>query len=151
VRHGRKRSQPVDTHGLTPVGNYLLGRTSSARARGLGITVLLIPLMTSAVVRLYGWMILLATSGPINKLLLALHLVDRPLQLLFKPQGVVIALAEVLLPFMVLAVMPVIQGIDVHLEEGSQNLGQDLWRRFVAEFSPCRCPGSLQVRFWSSC
>jgi putative spermidine/putrescine transport system permease protein len=120
---------------------YSLARTRSRRLRGVGITVLLIPLMTSVVVRSYGWMILLATSGPINKLLLALGLIDKPLQLLFKPQGVVIALAEVLLPFMVLAVMPVIQGIDPHLEEASKSLGAGPLSTFGRVVIPLALPG----------
>jgi putative spermidine/putrescine transport system permease protein len=97
--------------------------------------------MTSVVVRSYGWMILLATSGPINKLLLALGVIDKPLQLLFKPQGVVIALAEVLLPFMVLAVMPVIQGIDPHLEEASKSLGAGPLATFARVVIPLSLPG----------
>lgn len=120
---------------------YSLARTQSRRIRGIGITVLLIPLMTSVVVRSYGWMILLASSGPINKLLLGLGIVDRPLQLLFKPQGVVIALAEVLLPFMVLSVMPVIQGIDPHLEEASQSLGAGPIKTFRRIVLPLSLPG----------
>ncbi len=120
---------------------YSLARTQSRRIRGIGITVLLIPLMTSVVVRSYGWMILLASSGPINKLLLGLGIVDRPLQLLFKPQGVVIALAEVLLPFMVLSVMPVIQGIDPHLEEVSQSLGAGPIKTFRRIVLPLSLPG----------
>ena len=120
---------------------YSLARTRSGKLRSLGITILLIPLMTSVVVRSYGWMILLATSGPINTLLMALGVIDRPLQLLFKPQGVVIALAEVLLPFMVLSVMPVIQGIDRHLEEASKSLGAGPVATFARVIVPLSLPG----------
>ncbi len=120
---------------------YSLARTRSRRRRSAGITVLLIPLMTSVVVRSYGWMILLAGSGPINKLLLALGLVDRPLQLLFKPQGVVIALTEVLLPFMVLSIMPVLQCIDPHMEEASQSLGAGPVQTFRRVVLPLSLPG----------
>lgn len=120
---------------------YTLARTPSRRRRSLGITVLLIPLMTSVVVRSYGWMILLASSGPINKLLLGLGLIDRPIQLLFKPQGVIIALVEVLLPFMVLSIMPVIQGIDPHLEEASQSLGAGPFATFRRVVLPLSLPG----------
>ena len=45
---------------------YGLARTRSPRRRALGVTVLLIPLMTSVVVRSYGWMILLASTGVVN-------------------------------------------------------------------------------------
>lgn len=120
---------------------YSLARTRSRRRRSVGVTILLIPLMTSVVVRSYGWLILLAGSGPINKALLALGVVDQPLQLLFKPQGVVVALAEVLLPFMVLSIMPVLQGIDPHLEEASQSLGAGPIRTFRHVVLPLSLPG----------
>jgi putative spermidine/putrescine transport system permease protein len=120
---------------------YWLAQTRSPRLRGMGITVLLIPLMTSVVVRSYGWMILLAGNGPVNKVLLALGLVDRPLQLLYKPPGVIIALAEVLLPFMVLSIMPVLQGIDSHLEEASQSLGAGPVQTFRRVILPLSLPG----------
>jgi putative spermidine/putrescine transport system permease protein len=120
---------------------YSLARTSSRRLRSLGITILLIPLMTSVVVRSYGWMILLASSGPINKLFLSVGLIERPLQLLFRPQGVIIALVEVLLPFMVLSIMPVIQGIDPQLEEASQSLGAGPVATFRRVVLPLSLPG----------
>lgn len=120
---------------------YALARTRSPRRRALGVTVLLVPLMTSVVVRSYGWMILLASTGLVNKLLLATGLVARPLQLLFTPLGVVIALAEVLLPFMVLSVMPVIQGIDPALEEASGSLGGGPLATFWHVVLPLSLPG----------
>jgi putative spermidine/putrescine transport system permease protein len=120
---------------------YGLARTRSAKARALGVTVLLIPLMTSVVVRSYGWMVLLASSGLVNRLLLGLGLVDRPVQLLYTPRGVVIALAEVLLPFMVLSIMPVIQGIDESLEEASQSLGGGVLATFRHVLLPLSMPG----------
>jgi putative spermidine/putrescine transport system permease protein len=120
---------------------YSLARTPSRRRRSLGVTILLIPLMTSVVVRSYGWLILLANSGPINQLLHAVRLVDQPLQLLFKPQGVVVALAEVFLPFMVLSIMPVLQGIDPHLEEASQSLGAGPVQTFRQVVLPLSLPG----------
>jgi putative spermidine/putrescine transport system permease protein len=120
---------------------YALARTRSPRRRAFGVTILLIPLMTSVVVRSYGWMILLASTGVVNKLLLATGLVARPVQLLFTPLGVVIALAEVLLPFMVLSVMPVIQGIDPELEEASQSLGGGTLETFQHVVLPLSLPG----------
>jgi putative spermidine/putrescine transport system permease protein len=120
---------------------YALARTRSPRRRAVGVTILLIPLMTSVVVRSYGWMILLASTGLVNKLLLATGLVARPVQLLFTPLGVVIALAEVLLPFMVLSVMPVIQGIDPELEEASQSLGGGTRKTFQHVVLPLSLPG----------
>ena len=120
---------------------YGLARTRSPRRRALGVTVLLIPLMTSVVVRSYGWMILLASTGVVNAALVGTGLVSRPIQLLFTPAGVVIALAEVLLPFMVLSLLPVLQGLDVALEEASQSLGAGPLATFWHVILPLSLPG----------
>ena len=120
---------------------YALARTRSRRRRALGVTVLLIPLMTSVVVRSYGWMILLASTGVVNMLLVGTGVVSRPVQLLFTPLGVVIALAEVLLPFMVLSLLPVLQGVDVALEEASQSLGAGAVATFRHVILPLSLPG----------
>jgi putative spermidine/putrescine transport system permease protein len=120
---------------------YGLARARSPRRRALGVTALLIPLMTSVVVRSYGWMILLASTGLVNATLLATGAVSRPIQLLFTPTGVVIALAEVLLPFMVLSLLPVLQGVDVALEEASHSLGASPLATFRHIILPLSLPG----------
>jgi putative spermidine/putrescine transport system permease protein len=120
---------------------YALARTRSRRRRALGVTGLLIPLMTSVVVRSYGWMILLASTGVVNATLVGAGLVERPIQLLFTPLGVVIALAEVLLPFMVLSLLPVLQALDVALEEASQSLGAGPIATFRHVVLPLSLPG----------
>jgi putative spermidine/putrescine transport system permease protein len=122
---------------------YGLARTRSPRRRALGVTVLLIPLMTSVVVRSYGWMILLASTGVVNAALVGAGLVSRPVQLLFTPLGVVTALAEVLLPFMVLSLLPVLQGLDVALEEASQSLGGGVVATFRHVILPLSRPGLI--------
>jgi putative spermidine/putrescine transport system permease protein len=120
---------------------YGLARARSPRRRALGVTALLIPLMTSVVVRSYGWMILLASTGVVNASLVATGIVSRPIQLLFTPTGVVIALAEVLLPFMVLSLLPVLQGVDVALEEASHSLGASPMATFRHIILPLSLPG----------
>jgi putative spermidine/putrescine transport system permease protein len=97
--------------------------------------------MTSVVVRSYGWMILLANSGLVNEALLALGLVDTPVQLLFNLTGVVIALVAILLPYMVLTLVPVIQNVDAALEEAAQSLGARPWRTFRDVVLPLSLPG----------
>ena len=120
---------------------YGLARARSPRRRALGVTALLIPLMTSVVVRSYGWMILLASTGVVNASLVAAGIVSRPIQFLFTPTGVVIALAEVLLPFMVLSLLPVLQGVDVALEEASHSLGASPLATFRHISLPLSLPG----------
>ena len=120
---------------------YILARTRSRHLRGILVTLLLVPLMTSVVVRSYGWMILLANNGLVNKTLLALGVTRTSVQLLFNTTGVVIALVAILLPYMILTLMPVIQNIPPALEEASQSLGASPWRMFWDVVIPLSLPG----------
>jgi putative spermidine/putrescine transport system permease protein len=97
--------------------------------------------MTSVVVLSYGWMVLLANNGLVNKELLALGVIDAPVSLLFNTTGVVIALVAILLPYMVLSLTPVIQNIELGLEEASQSLGANSWRVFWDVVFPLSLPG----------
>ena len=120
---------------------YTLARVRSRRLRGALVTLLLVPLMTSVVVRSYGWMILLAGNGVVNTLLVGVGLVEQPVQLLFNTTGVVIALVAILMPYMVLTLVPVIQNIDPYLEQAAQSLGASRWRVFRDVVLPLSMPG----------
>lgn len=120
---------------------YVLARTRSPRVRGFLVTLILVPLMTSVVIRSYGWMILLANNGLVNQALRGLGLIQSPIQLLFNVTGVVIALVAILLPYMVLTVMPVIQNIDPSLEQAAQSLGANPWRMAWDVLIPLSLPG----------
>src|SRR5437588_367134 len=85
------------------------------------LVFLVVPLMSSVVVRSYGWMVLLAPQGLVNTALLALGIVDEPLALLYTPTGTAIALSAVLLPFMVIILTPVIQSVEEDLELAAQS------------------------------
>ena len=95
--------------------------------------------MTSVVVRSYGWMILLANNGVANTLLAAFQLPRT--QLMFNFTGTVIALTEVLMPFMVLTLSGVIQQIDPDLEDSVRSLGGSSWHVFRDVILPLSLPG----------
>jgi putative spermidine/putrescine transport system permease protein len=105
---------------------YTLARSRS-RWKGFLTVIVLIPLMTSVVVRSYGWMILLANNGVVNTLLAALQLPRT--QLMFNFTGTIIGLTEVLMPFMVLTLSGVIQQIDPDLEDSGPEPGRELVAR----------------------
>lgn len=134
--------------GMTTLVCLLLGfplAFALSRLRGIRRSilyfVLLLPLLTSAVVRTFGWMILLGNNGFINRTLLALGVVDDPIRMMYSVTGIVIALAEVLLPFMVLALDAALLNIDPHLYEAAQNLGARKSRIFFAVTLPLVLPG----------
>jgi hypothetical protein len=103
--------------------------------------VIFIPLITSAVVRTFGWMILLSNNGALNASLKAIGIIDGPLALLYTELGIVIALAEVLLPFMVLALDAALLNIDVHLYDAARSLGASRLRMLVQVTIPLAAPG----------
>jgi putative spermidine/putrescine transport system permease protein len=67
---------------------YVLSRLSSGW-RAVSLVIVLGPLLVSVVVRTLGWAILLGNEGMINKALLAVGWIDRPIQLMYSYTGLV--------------------------------------------------------------
>jgi putative spermidine/putrescine transport system permease protein len=103
----------------------------SGRWSGLIIFLLIAPLLTSIIMRTYGWQVLFARRGLVNTLLVQdLGILGQPIRILNTPEIVVIGLVHVLVPFMVLSIASVLQGIDRRLEESAQLLGANRLRTF---------------------
>jgi putative spermidine/putrescine transport system permease protein len=108
---------------------YMLARTRS-RWRRLLVFLIISPLVVSIVIRSYGWMVLLGRAGTVNTVLQALGMTDHPLPLMYNWFGVVVALTHVLLPYMILTLASVIEGIPESLEDTAAVLGAGWFRRF---------------------
>ena len=119
---------------------YWLSRLRGT-ARAILYLAVLIPLLTSAVVRTFGWMILLANNGFLNKSLIAVGITDSPIRMMYNEVGIIIALAEVLLPFMVLALDAALLNIDRQLYDAARNLGAGAVRIFWQVTLPLSMPG----------
>jgi putative spermidine/putrescine transport system permease protein len=105
--------------------------------------VIVLPLLTSAVVRTFAWVVILGRQGIVNSALLALGLIDAPVRLLYTPWAVVVALAQIQLPLMVLPVITALGNIDPNLRHASHALGAGRWRTFVEVTLPLSAPGLL--------
>ena len=121
---------------------YTLSRTRGW-LRSILYFLVLLPLLTSAVIRTFGWMILLSNNGFINRTLMALGVTDAPIRLMYTLTGVVVALAEVLLPFMVLALDTAFLNINPNVYEAAQNLGAKRARIFFRITLPLTLPGMV--------
>jgi putative spermidine/putrescine transport system permease protein len=110
-------------------------------ARAALYFAVLLPLLTGAVVRTFGWMILLANNGFLNKSLMALGITEAPIQMMYRMSGIVIALVEVLLPFMILALDAALLNIDRQLYDAARNLGAGAVRTFLQVTLPLSMPG----------
>lgn len=114
------------------------------RSRGLWRTVLMMlcvtPLLTSAVVRTYGWIVLLLDDGVVNSALLAAGL-PGPFRLVFNLRGVVTGLVEILMPYMVLSLLAGFGRLDPRVEEAALSLGATPWQSFLRVVLPLSLPG----------
>jgi putative spermidine/putrescine transport system permease protein len=103
--------------------------------------IVILPILTSVVVRTFAWLVILGRQGILNKLIQALGLSDAPIDLLFTEPGVVIVLAQVQMPLMVLPLLTNLQRIDVNLADASAALGAGEWRTFRRVILPLSVPG----------
>jgi putative spermidine/putrescine transport system permease protein len=122
-----------------PLG-YSLARMP-ARARRWRVALVILPLTLSLVVNVFGWLVVLGGSGLVNRLLLALGLVEAPLRLLFNRAAVLVVLAHTFLPFQVLSIMSVVAQIDPALEEAAANLRAGWWTTLRRVILPLAWPG----------
>lgn len=116
-----------------------------SQARGVVRAILyiciLLPLLTSTVVRTFGWMVLLSGNGLVNQGLMAIGLTERPISFMYTDLGIIIALTEVLMPFMVLAIDAALLNIDRNLYDAARNLGAGATRIFLTITLPLTVPG----------
>jgi putative spermidine/putrescine transport system permease protein len=102
---------------------YILNRMSG-RWKSFFLLVILGPLLISVVARTLGWALLFGgNNGLVNKLLMSLGLIGKPLPFMFTETGMVVALAHVMMPFMVLSVWAALQRVDPQIENAALSLG----------------------------
>lgn len=87
------------------------------------VFLLIAPLLTSIIMRTFGWRVLLARRGLLTTQLFEWGLIPRPLNLADEPFAVYLGLVHVLAPFMILSITAVLQKVDVRLEESARVLG----------------------------
>jgi ABC-type spermidine/putrescine transport system permease subunit I len=105
------------------------------------LIAVLIPFWTSILVRTYAWMVLLQRRGALNTLLVQFGLIQEPLELMYNRFGVLVGMVHILLPYMILPLYSVMQGIDMDLIKAAENLGANPLQSFARVFFPLSLPG----------
>jgi len=127
---------------------YLLATLPARLSNPLMICVLL-PFWTSILVRVAAWIVLLQSSGLINKTLATLGLIEAPLELVFNRFGVYIAMVHIMLPFMILPIYSVMKGISPATMRAAVSLGAhpfvSFWRVYFPQTVAGVGAGSLLV------
>jgi ABC-type spermidine/putrescine transport system permease subunit I len=117
-----------------------------ARSGRIGAALLVIVVASSfsgTVTRILGWQVILGDTGPVNWLLVAAGLASAPIRLVNNMTGAVIGTAQVMLPFMVLTLVPVIEQIHPSLEEAASGLGASWWRTWWSVTLPLSLGGGV--------
>ena len=124
-----------------PLAYFIVFHVRWPWGRRLIYVLLMTPLFTSNIVRAFGWIVILGRRGIVNSSLLAVGLIDTPLDILYGKLSIIIGLAYILLPIMVLSICSVLQTVDRSLIEAARDLGARPSRAFLAVTFPLSLPG----------
>lgn len=119
---------------------YIAARVG-ARARLWLILLVILPLMTSVVVRTFGWVVLLGRNGLVSQTLRDLGFGGRSFQVLHTETAIVLGMTQVLLPFMALSILGVLLRIDRRLEEAARTMGCGFVATIRTVVLPLAMPG----------
>jgi len=123
---------------------YFIARSHPKR-RNTFMFLVLIPLWTNFVIRVYAWMMLLRQEGVINLILGWLarlfHIPFQPLEMLYTPGAVLVGMVYEFLPFMILPIYTSLEKIENSLYEAAADLGANSIKTFLRVTLPLSMPG----------
>lgn len=122
-----------------PLAYFIASQPPTTRPRWLFLVI--VPFWTSMLIRTYGWKFLLRSDGVFNWILLKLHLISQPLDLLYTEGAAMLGLVYMLLPFMVLPIYTSVEKLDTSLIRAAYDLGARPWRTFLTVILPLTLPG----------
>jgi putative spermidine/putrescine transport system permease protein len=105
--------------------------------------LIMLPLLTSTVVRTFAWIVILGRDGIINSAMLSLGLWQAPARLLYTWEGMVLALTQIQLPLMALPVINSLLRLDGNLTRAAEGLGASRARIFLTVILPLTLPGAI--------
>jgi ABC-type spermidine/putrescine transport system permease subunit I len=132
----------------TPVA-FKLWRAHGRRKTVL-LAIVLLPLFTNIIARVYAWLLVFAKNGPINWLLVESGVIDKPVLLNFRFFTVIVGVTYVALPFFILILYSALEGVDWTLVEGARTLGASPARSMIEIVFPLvarGAAGALAIAF----
>jgi putative spermidine/putrescine transport system permease protein len=113
----------------------------SARTRQVLLLCVIVPFFLSVLVRNYVWMVLLQRTGLVNQALVGAGLIGQPLELMYNELGVLIAMVNMLLPYMIFPLLSALLAISPEMYHASSSLGGGAVRTFWRVTLPLSVPG----------
>ncbi|MBS4207005.1 ABC transporter permease [Bacillus sp. FJAT-50079] len=122
-----------------PVAYYI--SKVGMRTKVILLLLTIFPLLTSPVVRSFSWMIIIGKNGVVNKTLLAIGLIDQPLDILYTPTAIIIGLVHLFMPLIIITLVGVMENIEVDLLQAAESLGASRVAVFAKVVIPLCIPG----------
>ena len=107
------------------------------------ILLVLLPFWTSILVRTAAWTVLLQKFGILNELLLALHIIDQRVDLMYTRTGLIIAMTHIQLPFTLLPIYSIMRTISSTQMRAAYSLGARPFVAFRRVYLPQVMPGVM--------
>lgn len=111
--------------------------------RPIMLFLVIVPFWTNSLIRTYGLKVVLGTQGVLNKGLLALDIIDKPLRIMYSETAVMIGLVYILLPFMILPLYSAIEKLDDTYLEAAKDLGANKLQTLLKVVLPLTMPGII--------
>ena len=105
------------------------------------LNIVLLSMWTSLLARTYSWLVLLQSSGVVNKFLMGIGIIDQPLEMVHNLTGVVIGMSYIMIPFIVLPLQATMSAIDPMVLQAGSICGASPWRNFFKVFIALCRPG----------
>ena len=105
--------------------------------------LVMLPFLTSFLIRVYAWINILQHDGLLNRVLLGLHIIDAPVTWLATDTAIYIGIVYSYLPFMVLPIYATLDKLPESLLEAAADLGCPRWKTFWLVTLPLSLPGVL--------
>lgn len=121
---------------------YGIARCSPS-TRSLLLLAIILPFWTSFLIRVYAWMGILGKEGVLNDTLIALGIIDAPLQILYTPVAMYVGIVYTYLPFMILPLYANLEKMDLSLLEAAADLGCRPLKAFCVITIPLSLPGII--------
>jgi putrescine transport system permease protein len=121
---------------------YAIAR-SKPSTRNILLLLVILPFWTSFLLRVYAWIGILKNNGLINNALIALGIIDQPIQMLQTSFAVYVGIVYSYLPFMILPLYTTLEKMDNTLIEAAADLGSRPWESFLKITLPLSKPGVI--------
>lgn len=121
---------------------YAIARTPQPWRNFLLLLVVL-PFWTSFLLRVYAWMVMLGKQGLVNQVLIAIGLIEEPVQMLYTDGAIYVGIVYTYVPFMILPLYATLERLNLDLHEAAADLGARPYRVFRDITLPLAMPGII--------